>query len=214
MLDRGCRYHAVIGRTGKIVIVAGRVGLRRNSRRAGCVLVIHGPHVPRPGRRRLIQRGQCIEIGGRRHAHPIRRIVPARHRHALRERIVIRCVDPPPPGGGGWHLPDGGGGKRRPLPCALPLRSLRRHLPLAGEDRPTSATVDISPHQRRSPTKAGVQEPQPSSPVTLGSRLRGRTRRSLRPIPRHPDESQDPEPLRSAFVTLDPDFRQDDGAWW
>ena len=28
---------------------------------------------------------------------------------------------------------------------------------------------------------------------------------------RHPDESQDPEPLGTAFVILGPDFRQDDG---
>ncbi|MEG8048914.1 hypothetical protein QP178_03055 [Sphingomonas aurantiaca] len=33
------------------------------------------------------------------------------------------------------------------------------------------------------------------------------------PFFRHPDESQDPEPYTSAPVTLDPDFRQDDGTW-
>jgi hypothetical protein len=31
------------------------------------------------------------------------------------------------------------------------------------------------------------------------------------PAARHPDESQDPEPSSAAFVTLGPDFRQDDG---
>ena len=30
-------------------------------------------------------------------------------------------------------------------------------------------------------------------------------------ILRHPDESQDPEPWSAVLVTLDPDFRQDDG---
>jgi hypothetical protein len=32
--------------------------------------------------------------------------------------------------------------------------------------------------------------------------------------PRHPDESQDPEPRASCLVILGPDFRQDDGVGW
>ena len=42
--------------------------------------------------------------------------------------------------------------------------------------------------------------------LTIGGE---RGRRS--PPPRHPDESQDPEPRTVASVTLGPDFRQDDG---
>ena len=101
-------------------------------------------------------------------------------------------------------------------PCSVssPSDAFGATSPLRGRigqlQRPwMSISISVVP-----PVKAGVQESQPAPPGTLGSRLRGRTGKSFRPPPRHPDESQDPEPLRSAFVTLDPDFRQDDGAWW
>ena len=52
-------------------------------------------------------------------------------------------IDPPPPGGGGRRLPDGGGGKGSRCSGVLPLRRLRRHLPLAGEDRGASYAASL-----------------------------------------------------------------------
>ncbi|MEG8049530.1 hypothetical protein QP178_06425 [Sphingomonas aurantiaca] len=44
--------------------------------------------------------------------------------------------------------------------------------------------------------------------------LRGRRFAQLQILALHPDESQDPEPRRARYMTLDPDFRQDDGVDW
>ncbi|RVT92846.1 hypothetical protein EOD43_02725 [Sphingomonas crocodyli] len=88
---------------------------------------------------------------------------------------LIALLNPPPPGGGGAKGDGGGGHEEQELAAALPLRQLRCHLPLAGEDQEPNAErrrLRLGRRRRRyDPLGSGVDRFSPDRPG--GSRCAG-----------------------------------------